>query len=224
MTLEEKATNYCNEMMCTVCSNIRCEYKGKCTEWETRKRAYLAGAEELEQEAEEYDLVIRFKSNKPKYEIRDYIIKHTLNEFDNLQMWDFKRSGEFAEPREKRIVELEETIANLKEQVQSQVEATIELDKENVNLKIDMESSRKAWEKLSNEYKKRWKDCEKENAELKRNKKTVVHLAECLEEIQDKQLAQAKKIIKGLLSCCRNYPQENAKKIEQAEQFLEKVK
>ena len=27
-------------------------------------------------------------------------------------------------------------------------------------------------------------------------------------------------IIKGLLSCCRNYPQENAEKIKQAEQFL----
>lgn len=57
--------------------------------------------EELKQEAEEYDLVIRFKSNKPKYEIRGYIINHILDEFDNLQMWDFKRSSEFAEPREK---------------------------------------------------------------------------------------------------------------------------
>lgn len=46
MTLEEKAINYCNEMMCTVCSNIRCGYKEKCTEWETRKRYYLAGAKE----------------------------------------------------------------------------------------------------------------------------------------------------------------------------------
>lgn len=47
MTIDEKATNYCNEMMCTVCSNIRCEYKGKCAEWETRKRYYLAGVEEV---------------------------------------------------------------------------------------------------------------------------------------------------------------------------------
>ncbi len=46
MTLEEKATNYCNEMMCTICSNIRCGYKGKCAEWETRKTAYLAGVKE----------------------------------------------------------------------------------------------------------------------------------------------------------------------------------
>lgn len=69
--------------------------------------------EELRKEAEEYDLVIRFKSNKPKYEIRSYIINHILDEFDNLQMWDFKRSGEFAEPREKRIEELETRCAEL---------------------------------------------------------------------------------------------------------------
>ena len=40
---EEMAEEYCNEMMCTVCSNIICGYKGKCTEWETRKRTFLAG-------------------------------------------------------------------------------------------------------------------------------------------------------------------------------------
>lgn len=31
-------------------------------------------------------------------------------------------------------------------------------------------------------------------------------------------------IIKGLLPCCRNYPQENAKKVEQAKQFLKEIK
>lgn len=40
---EEKAEEYCNEMMCTVCSNIICGYKGKCTKWETRKQTFLAG-------------------------------------------------------------------------------------------------------------------------------------------------------------------------------------
>lgn len=51
--------------------------------------------------------------------------------------WDFFQDGvEFGERQsEKKIEELEETIANLKEQVQSQVEATIELDKENAELK-----------------------------------------------------------------------------------------
>ena len=37
------------------------------------------------------------------------------------------------------------------------------------------------------------------------------------------QLEQAKEIIKQLLSCSRNYPQENADKIQQAEQFLNGV-
>ena len=39
----------------------------------------------------------------------------------------------------------------------------------------------------------------------------------------NKRLIKAKEIIKGLLSCCRNYPQENAGKIEQAEQFIREV-
>ena len=30
-------------------------------------------------------------------------------------------------------------------------------------------------------------------------------------------------IIKGLLPCCRNYPQENAEKVEQSKQFLEEM-
>ena len=30
-------------------------------------------------------------------------------------------------------------------------------------------------------------------------------------------------IIKGLLPCCRNYPQENAEKVEQARQFIKEI-
>ena len=41
-----------------------------------------------------------------------------------------------------------------------------QLEKENVDLKFDMDSSCKAWKKVSNEYKKRWKVCENKNAEL----------------------------------------------------------
>ena len=44
----------------------------------------------------------------------------------------------------------------------------------------------------------------------------------CYDRLDD-QLAQATKIIKGLLPCCRNYPQENAEKIKQAEQFLKEI-
>lgn len=41
-------------------------------------------------------------------------------------------------------------------------------------------------------------------------------------KLQD-QLTKVKEIIKGLLSCCRNYPQENAEKIKQAEQLLKEI-
>lgn len=84
----------------------------------------------------------------------------------------------------------------------------------------------------------------KENAELKHNKKTVVHLADCLEEkmkerieeletrctelfLQNNEFAErfekSIEIIKVLLSCCRNYPQENAEKVEQARQFIKEI-
>ena len=34
------------------------------------------------------------------------------------------------------------------------------------------------------------------------------------------QLIEAKKIIRSLLTCCRNYPQENAEKMRRAEKFI----
>lgn len=37
------------------------------------------------------------------------------------------------------------------------------------------------------------------------------------------RFAKSTEIIKGLLSCCRNYPQENVEKMEQAEQFLKEI-
>ena len=42
-------------------------------------------------------------------------------------------------------------------------------------------------------------------------------------EKRDKKLTKAIEIIKKLLSCCRNYPQENAEKMEEAEQFLKEI-
>lgn len=53
-----------------------------------------------------------------------------------------------------------------------------------------------------------------------RHKEEILKRRKSKREDYKNQLAQAKKIIKGLLSCCRNYPQENAEKMEQAEQFL----
>lgn len=50
----------------------------------------------------------------------------------------------------------------------------------------------------------------------------VIHLESKL-SWQYKRLIKAKDIIQGLLSCCRNYPQENIEKIQQAKQFLKEV-
>lgn len=114
--------------------------------------------EELEKEAEEYDFVIRFKSNKPKYEIRSYIINHILDEFDNLQMWDFKRSSEFAEPREKWIAHLE---------------AQIEQNK--IDLAISEHDREHNDYELTEAYKK-IEQLEKENADLKCECRTCVYM------------------------------------------------
>lgn len=67
-------------------------------------------------------------------------------------------------------------------------------------------------------------ELEKENAELKL-KLDALDEQIPWKDIKDKsevigKFTKAKEIIKELLSCCRNYPQENAEKIERAEQFL----
>lgn len=41
-----------------------------------------------------------------------------------------------------------------------------------------------------------------------------------MKEEEIKQLAEAKEIIKDLLSCARNYPEGNLEKMQRAEQFL----
>ena len=66
-------------------------------------------------------------------------------------------------------------------------------------------------------------ELEKENAELK--KKIGIYQKGMYDEIEkrDKKLTKAIEIIKKLLSCCRNYPQENAEKMEEAEQFLKEI-
>ena len=75
MTLEEKATDYCNKMMCTVCSNIRCGYKRKCTKWEIRKIYYLAGAKEN-------GIVWHNLKENPDDLPKDHYIKQIYNHFD----------------------------------------------------------------------------------------------------------------------------------------------
>lgn len=55
-------------------------------------------------------------------------------------------------------------------------------------------------------------------------KKILVKFAHPLLLLKDVDLEKSIEIIKGLLSCCRNYPQENAEKVEQAERFLKDIK
>lgn len=60
---------------------------------------------------------------------------------------------------------------------------------------------------------------EKENAKLKERNGELAGQKASLE----RWFCEAKMIIKSLLSCCRNYPQENVEKIQQAEQFLKEI-
>lgn len=91
-----------------------------------------------------------------------------------------------------------------------------ELKKENAELKLEL--AKKA--DTNHSLVEQMADLESEIAELKeRYSKVDIIGYDAL-----KNLTKAKEIIKGLLLCCRNYPQENAEKVEQAEQFLEKVK
>ena len=80
-----------------------------------------------------------------------------------------------------------------------------------------------------------WKDLDKsywegfDNAKNKMEKRIEELETRCTELfLQNNEFAErfekSIEIIKGLLSCCRNYPQENAKKIEQAKQFLKEIK
>ena len=70
------------------------------------------------------------------------------------------------------------------------------------------------------------KQLREENAELKELKKKkeeieiMMNFCKACKKMHTDLLNKAKEIIKGLLSCCRNYPQENAEKMKQAEQFL----
>lgn len=58
----------------------------------------------------EFDLIVRFKSDENSITLRNYIIDHLFEDklFDNLQMWDFKRSEVLS------IVNLQKENAELK--------------------------------------------------------------------------------------------------------------
>lgn len=69
-------------------------------------------------------------------------------------------------------------------------------------------------------------ELEKENAELKEKLRIATEYPEwsktvkLVEEDCIKRLAEAREIIKGLLSCARNYPEGNLEKMQRAENFL----
>lgn len=157
---------------------------------------------------EKYNIKLEKVDEKTTYE--NLLIKYA--ELEN-KIADIKANCDLAiEGRDIKIKELEKACEETQELLDKQIEATYKLDKE--------------------------------NAELKHNKKTVVHLADCLEEkmkerieeletrctelfLQNNEFAERFEksiaIIKELLSCCRNYPQENAEKVEQARQFIKEI-
>lgn len=193
--------------------------------------------EEIEKEAEE-----KFKVNNEDKDREHY--------YD--RMW-FK-TGYLAgsEPREKRIEELERKLEQTEKDLadyQFNYPTIKELEKENAELK------NKLTEKVTLEsldvVSAKMNDLEKENSELKRNKKTVVHLADCLEEkmkerveeletrcnelfLQNNEFAEhltkAKEIIKILLQYDRGQFFDNRIIYEKymrtrgdAEQFLKEI-
>ena len=50
--------------------------------------------------------------------------------------------------------------------------------------------------------------------------KHYLYVIDSQHKLVNEEKIKVKEIIKDLLSCCRNYPQENAEKIQIAEQFL----
>ena len=63
-----------------------------------------------EKKKDEYELIIVFRSKAPFDEIRNFIVDDLLDNFDNLQMWDFKRN------KDGTINKLKQEIEQLKAQ------------------------------------------------------------------------------------------------------------
>ena len=128
---------------------------------------------------------------------------------------------------EKRIEELEETIANLKEQVQSQVVVTIELDKENAELKEQnkwLEGCKSELGEHLGKANDKIADLEKENAELNEYKNgNFVQTVNQIIEGKDKQLTKAKEIIKKYMLYCKGELTHYKDIEEQAEQFIKEI-
>ena len=122
------------------------------------------------------------------------------------------------EGRDIKIMELEEENKRLLKE-NSELSARIErVITENAELK---EENNKLLDVINNQDVE-IADLEKRLKESEHNKKTVVHLSECISDIQDKQLEQAKKIINWFIQwnygCCDIPDYKDI--VKQAEQFL----
>lgn len=143
----------------------------------------------------------------------------------------------------KNLAELEKENAELKTENNKLLDVINNQDVKIVELEQKVEQTEKDLEDYQFNY-PTIKELEKENAELRNNGFTVSAMTEqqlkvaiekgeqletrCTELfLQNNEFAErfekATEIIKGLLSCCRNYPQENAEKMKQAEQFLKEI-
>ena len=93
------------------------------------------------------------------------------------------------------------------------------LEKENERLRTRCEQAR-------DEGTGYMQQLEEENAELKEKLRIATEYPEWSKTVKlaekdcIKRLAEAREIIKGLLSCARNYPEGNLEKMQRAEQFL----
>lgn len=135
----------------------------------------------------DYELIIRFSSDTPFYEIRSYMIDSLLNEFQNLNMWDLKRVQEsLIEKQKNRIATLEKENAELKEKF----------------LKVKTDDIRKS--KLDS-----FKTFEEKNEYLRQVATYAIFNADigvmlwCFmqrDSIYTEQLTKAKEIIKDILS------------------------
>ena len=92
-----------------------------------------------------------------------------------------------------------------------------ELTQENAELEQEVKYQTEDSKKWQNMYKQRCEECQKlakENAELKHNKKTVVHLADYLEKMKDKiidlekQIKKMKELLNRYYEVCVQIPKE----------------
>lgn len=123
-------------------------------------------------------------------------------ELENFHNNEVKGLKDILERVESENVRLISKLAFTENSLNNHIAQIEELKKENVKLVKDYATSRL--------YLEGYQDAEKH----------YLDVIDSQHKLVDEEKIKVKEIIKGLLSCCRNYPQENIEKIQQAEQFL----